>query len=112
MITDTGEMLRIKLDGDWSMSGVAAQFPLLADCLVHLTDADAAGGKGKGPSDILPEIDLAEVTDFDACGCQLMALFIHNLRQNGISAQLINIPESFRSKIHFLGFDNELNISL
>lgn len=106
MMNDTGEISRICLDGDWSMTGVADKFPALYTFLVHLLNPQAR------PSNITPEIDLAGVTDFDACGCQLLALFVRSLRQNGIRVQLSNLSDSFKSKIHYLGFDHELNLSI
>jgi len=112
MSTETGEIVKIHLDGDWSMSGVAAQFPSLAECFSGLMNSAAAAGQQKSLSDAVPEIDLAGVTNFDACGCQLLAFFVRTLRQNGFGAQVINIPDTFRSKIHFLGFDYELNLTL
>lgn len=106
MMIDTGEMSRIRLDGDWSMAGVADKFSALSKFLVRLLNPQTS------PKNITPEIDLAGVTDFDACGCQLLALFVRSLRQNGIRVQLSNLPDSFKSKIHYLGFDHELNLSI
>ena len=112
MIAETGEMLKISLDGDWSMSGVSEKFPVLAEYVANVLNAETSGDQQKSLLDSIPEIDLAGVTDFDACGCQLLALFVRNLRQNGVSAQLINMPDTFRSKARFLGFDRELNLPL
>lgn len=112
MITETGSMLKIRLEGDWSMSGVAEKYPPLSTFFAQLLESAASGEQQKDPSDAGPKIDLAGVTDFDACGCQLLALFIRALRQNGIGAQLTNIPDTFESRIHSLGFDCELNLPL
>lgn len=102
MISETQEVLKISLSGDWSMSGITEKFPQLVQYFERL--AGSSGG--------VPEIDLADVTDFDACGCQLLAQFIRNLRHNGIEAQLTNISDAFRSRIQFLGFGRELNLPL
>lgn len=107
MLKETTEGFRVCLDGDWSMSGVAERFPLLAKHLSLLSDAFSA----KNESTCLPEIDLAGLNELDACGCQLLALFIRSLRQFGITPRVTNIPDSFRTKIRFLGFDREFNLS-
>lgn len=112
MLREAGEMLQIHLDGDWSMSAVAEKLPLLVDGFATLIGSDAADGRQKCPPDLVPEIDLSGVTDLDACGCQLLALFVRNLRRNGLSSQVINIPDTLKSRIHFLGFDQELNLPL
>lgn len=103
---------RMCLDGDWSMSGVAERFPALAAYFAGPADPEASSKEHICPAAAQPEIDLAGVTNFDACGCQLLVLLLRNLRQKGISAQLINISDAFRFKIHSLGFDRELNLSL
>lgn len=110
MLRETGEIMQIHLDGDWSMSAVAEKLPLLTECFVRIVGS--AAGYQKCPNDLAPEIDMAGVTDFDACGCQLLALFVCNLKQKGFRSQVVNIPESLRSRIHFLGFDKELNLLL
>ncbi|MBC7963260.1 MAG: STAS domain-containing protein [Steroidobacteraceae bacterium] len=112
MISETVETTTIRLDGDWSMSGVAEKFPVLEKCLRHLLDSEASGERQKSPSVGIPEIDLAGVTDFDACGCQLLALFVRSLRQNGSSPLLLNMSEAFISRVHSLGFGRELNLPL
>lgn len=111
MIKETSETFRINLDGDWSMSGVAERFPLLAQHISVLSDSRMSERLQQCPSPSLPEIDLAGVEALDACGCQLLALFIRKLRQCGIPPLVINIPDTFRSKIHFLGFGHEFNLS-
>lgn len=102
----------IRLDGDWSMSGVAERFPVMVKYFATTLSSKDSGDQQKCSSEAVSEIDVAEVTDFDACGCQLLALLVRSLRQNGVSAQLINMTDAFRSKIHLLGFDSELNLSL
>ena len=112
MFTETNEVSKISLSGDWTMSGVTERFPLLVQYFDRLAGSDACSESQAGSSGSVPEIDLAEVTDFDACGCQLLAQFVRNLRNNGIDAQLTNISDAFRSKIQFLGFERELNLPL
>lgn len=112
MINDTGEILRIVLDGDWSMGGVAEKHPPLTESLARLLNADAVADQLKSSPDAVREIDVSGITGFDACGCQLLALFVRTLRQNGFNAHVSNVPDTFRSKIHCLGFDHELNLPL
>ncbi|MHB8121008.1 MAG: STAS domain-containing protein [Desulfuromonadaceae bacterium] len=112
MRKETGDTVHIHLDGDWSMSAVAEKIPVLVEGFVRVTGTVAAAGQHQCPTDTVPEIDMAGVTDFDACGCQLLALFVCNLKQKGFSTQVINIPDALRSRIHFLGFDKELNLLL
>ncbi|NTV51176.1 MAG: hypothetical protein HGB32_16185 [Geobacteraceae bacterium] len=112
MLRETGEILQIHLDGDWSMSAVAEKLPLLTEGFARIVGSDAAAGQQQCPTDTVPEIDMAGVTEFDACGCQLLALFVCNLKQKGFSSQVVNIPDRLRSRIHFLGFDKELNLLL
>ena len=107
MLKKTTETFRVCLDGDWSMSGVAEQFPLLVKHLSVLTDSQSIEEFQSG----LPEIDLAGINALDVCGCQLLAIFIRNLRQCGVTPRITNIPDTFRSKIHFMGFDREFNLS-
>ena len=112
MRKETGEIVHIHLDGDWSMSAVAEKIPVLVEGFARATGSGAVAGPEQCPTGTVPEIDMAGVTEFDACGCQLLALFVCNLRQKGFNTQVINIPDRHRSRIHFLGFDKELNLLL
>lgn len=107
----TTETFRLCLDGDWSMSGVAERFPLLARHLSLLSASPPDQEIQGKESNKLPEIDLAGLNALDACGCQLLALFIRSLRRYGFTPCVTNIPDTFRAKINFLGFDREFNLS-
>ena len=111
MLKQTTEAFRVCLDGDWSMSGVADRFPFLAKQLTTLSESLSIEELQSFESCGLPEIDLSGINALDACGCQLLALFISNLRQCGKAPRITNIPDTFRSKIHLLGFDREFNLS-
>lgn len=98
---------RICLAGDWSMCGVSTQLPQLAAQLDDLT--------GTAPEDTSPattttrsEIDLQGIDCFDACGCQLLAVFLHALHQKGLRPLLSNIPGVVSDMIGLLGFAGEL----
>ena len=111
MNTEAGESLKTCLDGECSMSTVAGKYPALMNCLARLLDSGASGERNDCSASGALLVDLTGVTDIDACGCQLLALFLSGLKQNNINAQLTNIPDTIRSKIHFLGFDSEFNLS-
>jgi len=111
MNTETGESLKTCLDGECSMRTVAGKYPDLVNCLARLLDSETSGGQNECSQSGAQLLDLTGVTDIDACGCQLLALFLNGLQKNNISAQLSNIPDTIRSKIHFLGFDSEFNLS-
>lgn len=112
MTIETGEVPRICLDGDWSMNGVAETFPSLTNFLSVILDTEASAELKKSSPDYFPEIDLTGITDFDACGCQLLALFVRSLKESGVSVHLIKMNDALRSKIQLLGFGHELNLSL
>lgn len=111
MLKKTAEAFKLYLEGDWSMSGVAECFPLLVKHLSALSDSQSCEGLKKCDSIGLAEIDLAGINALDACGCQLLSLFVRDLGQCGLTPIITNIPETFRKKIHLLGFDREFNLS-
>ena len=111
MTTEACNISGIRLDGDWSMGGVAERFPVMAKYFAALLNYEDSADRQICPSDAVSEIDVAGINEFDACGCQLLALLVRVLRQHGVSAQLINMTDEFRSKIHLLGFDSEMNLS-
>jgi len=111
MNTEANEALKTCLDGELSMRTVAGKYPVLANFYTRLLEADASGEQqdisGRGAR----EIDLTGITDIDACGCQLLVLFLRSLEENHLATQLTNVPGTIRTKIHFLGFDSEFNFS-
>lgn len=98
------ETLTIKLDGDWSMTGVTQQLLPLTEHLAALS--------GVPPKQTQPVIDLAGVVLFDACGCQLLTILLRHLRLLGFTPVLANIPEEFRCSIELLGFGHEFETLL
>lgn len=91
---------RISLSGDWSMTGVARQLPRLVQLLARI----AAGDQKPAPRQLL----LEGITELDACGCQLLASFVRELRRQGISPLCAGLPEGYREKVRLLGFAAEL----
>ena len=103
MAEDRDGVNRIVLNGDLSMVGVTEQFPLLAQYLAKL----ATVATNDLEQNLSHEIDLIGLQALDACGCQLLAAFLRNLRQCGAGV-LLKLSDDYRVKIHSLGFDNEL----
>ena len=85
------------------MGGVAQQFPHLIQRVVQL----AAAPENRST----PELDLAGLTELDACGCQLLASFVRTLRQQGFIPFCKGISDDLHAKIRFLGFEHELGLS-
>ncbi len=49
-------------------------------------------------------VDVAQVTAIDACGCQLLALFLEQLRRLGVAACADGAGAEIRERIELLGF--------
>jgi len=98
------EKLTIKLDGDWSMTGVTQQLLPLTEHLANLSCVT--------PHQAQPVIDLADVALFDACGCQLLTILLRHLRLLGFTPVLTNIPDEHRGSIELLGFGHEFETML
>lgn len=97
---NSNEVNKISIDGDLSMAAVTEKFPVLAEYLA---------GSAAAPDQQLYEIDLTGVEALDACGCQLLVAFIHNLKKSGAILSL-QLSDSCRDIIHNLGFDDDLSV--
>lgn len=104
----TGEQIRILLGGDWSMNGLTQQLPHLVEHLASLPDSNANKEHMKDSRANLAELALVGINEFDASGCQLLAIFLNNLKQRGVMPRIMAIPDAIRKKIQFLGFDREI----
>lgn len=89
----------ITLEGEWSLEHIGERQKLLAGELVHLRETTPGVG--------VVEIDLSGVATIDACGCQLLAIFVETLRQLGITARSKKIPRQLLEKVGILGFSFE-----
>jgi ABC-type transporter Mla MlaB component len=94
----------ITLSGDMSMVGVKEQFSALELHLAKRADVQSSGFDPCQPY----EIDLTGIQVLDACGCQLLALFLRGLRKTGIAEISLKLSEEYRNKIRSLGFEHEL----
>lgn len=104
----TADKIRIPLVGDWSMNGVTYQIPHLVEQLASLSDTISNQESQNYIAANPPEIVMTGIDELDASGCQLMATFLHNLKQRGAMPLLINVPDAIKEKILFLGFEREL----
>ena len=86
----------ITLEGEWFMDKAADLLELLADKLAHLLEANPGLAK--------VEIDMAGVVDLDACGCQLLVVFLENVRRHGITPLPCCMQPQVMDKIERLGF--------
>lgn len=50
------------------------------------------------------DIDLAGISDLDACGCQLLALFLENVRSLAVTPLPCRLAPRLAEKINLLGF--------
>ncbi|MDA8413855.1 MAG: STAS domain-containing protein [Desulfobacteraceae bacterium] len=108
MPEETAAQIKIPLGGDWSMNGVTSQLPHLVEQLATLS-ACGINMEGMGDSKAhLAELTLAGINEFDASGCQLLVIFLKNLKQRGVMPRIMSIPDAIREKIQFLGFAREI----
>lgn len=111
MSENTTDAMRLSLAGDWTVRGVAEQFPLLTLYLSRLPVAAPTGAGQTSPTHRLTELDLAGVTALDACGCQLLAQFSRTLQLQGGAPRISNVPEPFVATVQLLGFYQEFDLS-
>lgn len=109
MAENSPEKLTIKLDGDWSMTGVTQQLLPLTE---HLAALSGVLPQRLGMVDAQPVIDLADVAIFDASGCQLLTILLRHLRLLGFAPVLTNIPDELLDSIEILGFRHEFETML
>jgi anti-anti-sigma regulatory factor len=102
MTDTTRDTLRISLEGDWSMAGVALQYPPMLEQVARLQAAQ--------DKPACCELDLAGISDLDACGCQLLASFARSLRAADTRVSCDGLSEAFKRKIRLLGFDVDLGL--
>jgi anti-anti-sigma regulatory factor len=104
----TADKIRIPLAGDWSMNGVTHQIPHLVEQLASLSGSLSSKESQTCAAANPPEVVLSGIDELDASGCQLMATFLHNLKQRGVMPLLTDVPDAIKEKIQFLGFGREL----
>lgn len=94
----------ITLGSDWSVAGITDRWAQVSILLADLkTKTDRAGNK------LL--ISLHNMECLDACGCQLLALFVRDLKKLDIEPCLVQVPEGLRNTIDTLGFAQYFHIA-
>jgi len=86
----------LSLRGEWGTSEAVERQSQLTGDFNLLLQAEPRPGR--------IEIDLAGITSLDACGCQLLAVFLGNLERHGVASELCGIPPEIRAQINLLGF--------
>jgi anti-anti-sigma regulatory factor len=93
---DATSPFRVVLNGEWTMQQAGDLRELLRETLADLHTLD--------PRPTTAELDLAEISDLDACGCQLLAIFLENLRRLGVAPLPYGTSAELLEKITVLGF--------
>lgn len=86
----------VNLEGGWFMDQAVDLQKLLIEKLAEVSE-------GASGSDRL-EIDMAGIADLDACCCQLLAVFLENLKRRGSAPVCCGISQQLQDKITLLGF--------
>jgi anti-anti-sigma regulatory factor len=90
----------VVLEGDWTMNEAGARQEMLTGELARQLEANPGGAALC--------LDLSGITELDACGCQLLALFLETLKRH----QLIGAPRGIRpgllETVRLLGFADTL----
>jgi anti-anti-sigma regulatory factor len=86
-----------RLQGEWVTSEVAERLRLLAKEFDLLLAED--------PRPASFAMDMAGITSLDACCCQLLAVFLGNLKRIGVTPELGDISPEMSAQISLLGFD-------
>jgi anti-anti-sigma regulatory factor len=100
MASASADACSVKLEGEWVMDQAADLKTLLTQTLAELGKS-APGADGA-------VIDMSAVTGLDACCCQLLAVFLEDMRRRGITPVPSGIPEELRDRIAQLGFSELL----
>ena len=91
---------RFFLQGGWTVDRAGEQRSYLLDELSRVMESE--------PRPARAEIDLSQVGEVDACGCQLLAVFLQELARRGIGAVACEVPRRVADKIEQLGFGGAL----
>jgi anti-anti-sigma regulatory factor len=85
-----------KLEGGWFMDQAVDLQKLLIGKLAEVSEEAAGSGR--------VEIDMVGLADLDACCCQLLAVFLENLKRRGIAPVCCGMSQQLQDKITLLGF--------
>ena len=93
----------IRLPGEWVTSEAVEHFRLLTGEFDLLLERD--------PRPCRIEIDVTGVTSLDACGCQLLAVFLGNLKRCGILPETFGVHPEIADQIRLLGFADRFDFT-
>jgi anti-anti-sigma regulatory factor len=96
MYVETAAPASIMLHGEWTISRAAERLKLLAGEFAQLFEAC--------PRHARVDINMAGVASVDACGCQLLVVFLENLRRQGIAPEPSYIAPEIMEQVRLLGF--------
>lgn len=89
---------RIALPESCSREHAVELHRLLTDRLAELSDSEPAPERA--------ELDLSGVRELDACGCQLLVLFMEHLKRRGIAPSPCGQDGEISRQIALLGFSD------
>ncbi|GFO69642.1 hypothetical protein GMLC_32210 [Geomonas limicola] len=87
---------KVVLTGAWTMDQAVEGLSFLALALQDQLEAT--------PPPTSTEVDLSQVRELDACGCQLLAVFLENLKGNGILPVPHGLAPALFDTTRLLGF--------
>ena len=90
----------VVLEGDWTMNEAGARQELLAGELARLIEATPGGST--------LQLDLSGITELDACGCQLLSLFLETLKGHHLTGVPQGVRPGLVDTVRLLGFADAL----
>jgi len=100
MKSSTNAPAQVLLHGEWTMTQAAERLELLTAELARQLKAK--------PKPMRAVIDLTGVSELDACGCQLLAVFLENLKKHDIVPSPCGSTPEIEATIRLLGFAEAL----
>lgn len=92
----------LTLAGDWSVAGIADQWAQVSNYLSRMKQQISPAASEATDQPLL--LDMSGIETLDACGCQLLAIFVRDMQEIGIATSLSAMPEPIRCIINTLGF--------
>jgi len=91
---------QVTLHGAWTMNEAIGGLCALNAALTEQVTAQ--------PRPVTVTVDLTEVSELDACGCQLLYIFLENLRAGGMAPAACGLPSDLVDTVRLLGFADSL----
>lgn len=96
MAGKSAKACRVKLEGEWVVDRASELKTVLIDTLAQI--GKSATGRRR------TEIDMTGITDLDACCCQLLAVFLEELKRRGVVPLPCGMSQTLTEKTALLGF--------